>query len=201
MPGQERKSYSVAALLHNRIIRILAILAAVTALYIEGATAFVNTQKAIEAKAVADNAVLKQKSEGELAAQQAKTALETARNAAERQRAEANKAEADANKIGAEAITSQETARNAELKARADADTVKAEAELRKQKYIVALETARNAARKQKAEADKIEAELSQTQLAAEIIARQLAIATCSTPFQSRDMGENFNRRYHCGGR
>lgn len=199
MPDQERSHFSLAALLYNRVTRILAILGALFVIYIEGATAFVGTQKAIEAKAIADNAALKQKSEGELAAQQATTALETARNAAQRQRAEAEKAEADANKAEAEAITAREIARNAERKARADAETIKAEAELRKQKYIVAIETARNSARKQKADADRIEAELVGKQQAAAILARQVELTDCSKRFRARDMGEDFNRRFHCG--
>jgi hypothetical protein len=199
MPDRERRAFSFAALLHNRIIRTFAVIAALLAIYVEGATAFVNTQQALQAKAVADNAVLRQKSEGELAAQQAKTALEIARNAAERQHAEADKAEADANKLEAEAITAGETARNAEMKARADADTIKAEAELRKQKYIVALETARNASRRQKAEADSVEAQLAQKRQASDVIARQVDLYDCSKPFQAGDWGEQLLRRSQCG--
>ena len=199
MADTEAPAFSIAVLFHTRIVRSLALIAALLAIYVEGATAFVNTQNALQAKAVADNAWLKQKSEGELAEQQARTALEVARNAAERQRAEADKAEAEANKAEAEAVTLGENARNAELKARADADTIKAEAELRKQKYIVALETARNAARRQEAEADTVEAQVAQKQQANEIIARQLEVYDCSKPFRSSDMGEILIRRMHCG--
>jgi len=190
----------VAAIFRSRIVQVAAAIAALLAIYVEGAAAFINTQKAIEAKAVADNAVLKQAAEGALAEQQARTALETARNAAERQRAEADKAEAEAIKAEADAKTAAQTARNAELKTRADAETVKAEAELRKQKYIVALETARNAARRQKAETDKIEAELATKKQANEVLAHQSQLVDCSKPFRTRDIGEIVVRRMRCGG-
>jgi hypothetical protein len=153
-------AFGLSSLVVTRLIQILLFVAALLAIYIEGTTAYVNTQKVIEARAAADNAAVKQKSEAELAEQSTRTALETARNAAERQSAEADQAEEEAKKAESDATTARFTGDNAKTKAEADAQTIKAEAELRKQKLRVSLETARNAARRQQAEADKIEADV-----------------------------------------
>ena len=63
------------------------------------------TKEAVTAKAVADNAAVRQKGEAEQVASEARTQLEIARNAAERQKAEADKAEAEATKADADAGT------------------------------------------------------------------------------------------------
>jgi len=185
----------------TRMLQIPLLVAALLAVYVEGTSAFVNTEEAIKAKAVADNATLKQKSEGEVAEQTAATALQVARNAAERQKAEAEKAEADAQKAVAEAITARATAQNAQTKARADALTIKAEAELRKQKYIVALETARNAARRQQAEADKIEATVVGKKQTNAMFKRQLDQIDCPKGFASalNELSKTNQRRNGCG--
>jgi hypothetical protein len=200
---QSVTSSALSAFFGLRIVQITAVLAAAIAIYSEGATAYLNTQKAIEAKATADNAMLLKKSEGELAEQKASSELEVARNAAVRQRAEADKAEAEVDKAEADATTARSTARNAELKASADANTIKAEAELRRQKVIVALETARNAARRQQAETDKLQAELGSKKQANATLRHYLDVSDCSKPYQStnyfRDLSDIMNRRQHCG--
>jgi hypothetical protein len=191
------------SLLAGRIAKITVIIAALFAIYTEGAGAYLNTQKAFEAKAVADNALLRQQSEGEIAEQKARTELETARNAAERQKAEAEKAEADAVKAEADATTARNVARNAARKTLADAETIKAEAEFRQQKVTVLFETARNAARRQSAEADKIEADVAAKKQANAAIKHLLDVTDCSKPYHPKnfadDFGDIFARRAQCG--
>ena len=148
---------SFVALFSNRLIKAVAIIAAVFTLYNAGATAYLNTEEAIKAKAAADNAKLRQLSEAQQIEQQARTQLEVARNATERLNAEADKAEADAKKAESDARTAAESARNAELKARSEAASLKLEAEIRRSKAISELEVARVAARKFKADADRME--------------------------------------------
>ena len=55
--------YSLASFIGNRLVKIAVLIAVPVIIYTEGATAYLNTQKAIEAKAVAANALLRQKSE------------------------------------------------------------------------------------------------------------------------------------------
>jgi hypothetical protein len=159
---------SLVALFGARIVKAVAILAAIFTVYTEGATAYLNTQEALRVKAVTDNAAVRQKSEAEIAEQQARTQLETARNAAERQKAEADKAEADAPKAEADAITAGQAARNAELKTRSEATSLTYEAEIRRNKAISELEAARVAARQFKAQADALE---QKNQLKATVLA------------------------------
>ena len=139
---------SFVALYSNRIVKSVAIIAALFTIYTEGATAYVNTEEAIKAKAGADNAALRQKAEAEKAEQEARAQLETARNAAERLKGEADKAEAEAKKAEFDAQTAVETSHNAELKTRAEAVSLTYEAEIRRSKAISELEAARVAARK-----------------------------------------------------
>lgn len=155
MPGQPQPS--LAAFYGKRIAQTAAVLAALFVIYTEGANAYLNTQEAFRVKAVTDNAAVRQKSEAEIAEQQARTQLETARNASERQKAEADKAEAEAQKAEAEAITAAQEARNAELKARSAAASLAYEAEIRRNKAISELEAARVAARQFRAQADALE--------------------------------------------
>jgi hypothetical protein len=155
MPDQPAPS--LAELYAKRILQLAAILGALFVIYIEGATAYLNTQEAFRVKAVTDNASVRQQSEAEIAEQQARTQLQTARNAAERQKAEADKAEADAQKSESEAITLGQAARNAGLKARSEAASLSYEAEIRRSKTISELELARVAARQFKAQADALE--------------------------------------------
>ncbi len=203
MPGQPSAKSVIGSILLTRIVQVPLFIGALLAIYTEGATAYLNTQKAIEAKAVADNAVLKQKSEGGLAEQKARTELETARNATARQSAETDKSEAEALKAQADAITARSTARNSELKTRADAQTIKAEAELRRQKVIVALETARNAARRQQAETGTIEAKVAIKRQANAILKHNLDVTDCSKSYRSTNFMNDFTdimaRRIACG--
>ena len=150
---------SFVALFSNRIVKTVAIIAALFTIYTEGATAYVNTEEAIKAKAGADNAALRQKAEAEAAEQQARTQLEAARNSAERLKGEADKAEAEAKKAEFDAQTAEQTAHNAELKTRSEAVSLTYEAEIRRSKAISELEAARVAARKFKAQADSTEQE------------------------------------------
>ncbi len=103
MPDQPSAKSLIGSILLTRIVQVPLFIAALLAIYTEGSTAYLNTQKAIEARAVAVNAVLLQQLEGELAEQKARTELEVARNASERQRAEADKSEAEALKAQADA--------------------------------------------------------------------------------------------------
>ena len=199
MSDQPSTSSALSAFFGLRIVQVTAILAAVIGIYAEGATAYLNTQKAIEAKATADNAMLLKTSEGELAEQKARSELEVARNAAVRQRAEADKSEAEADKAEADATTARSTARNAELKASADANMIKAEADLRRQKGIVAIETARNAAVKQKAETNKLEANLANQRQANGVLRHYLDVNDCSKPYRSTgNMVDAMNRQLNC---
>ncbi len=154
-PAAQRVSF--IAVFGTRLAKAVAILGAIFTIYTEGATAFMNTQEAIRVKSVTDNAALRQKSEAEIAEQQARTQLEVARNSTERLKAEADKAEADALKAEADAITIGQTARNAELKARSEAASLAYEAQIRRSKAISELEAARVAARQFKAQADQLE--------------------------------------------
>jgi len=145
------------ALVSNRIVKGIAIIAALFTIYTEGATAYLNTEEAIKTKAAAANAASRQGGEARQAEQQARTQLEVARNAVERLKGEADKAEADARKAQSDAETAIQTARNAQLKTRSDALSIKYEAEIRHSKAISELEAARVAARKFKAAADVAE--------------------------------------------
>ena len=145
------------ALVSNRIVKGIAIIAAVFTIYTEGATGYLKTEEAIQAKAAAANAAVKQGGEARQAEQQARTQLEIARNAVERLKGEADKADADARKAQSDAETAVQTARNAQLKTRSEALSLKYEAEIRHSKAISELEAARVAARKFKAAADVAE--------------------------------------------
>ena len=168
MADRQTAQSSTIALLAKRLAQTAGIAAALFTIYTEGATAYLNTQEAFRVKAVTVNAALRQKSEAEIAEQQARTQLETARNAAERQLAEADKAEAEAKKAEAEAITLGQAARNAELKTRSEAASLVYEAEIRRSKAISELEVARVAARQFKAQADALE---QKNQLKATVLA------------------------------
>jgi hypothetical protein len=148
----------------KRLAQLAAAVAAVFVLYTEGATAFLNTQEAIKAKAVANNAAIRQKGEAMLAEQHARVQLEIARNAAERQSADAEKAEAEARKAESETIIIAQKARNAELKTASEARALKNEADIRRSKALTELEVARVAARQFKAEADIAEGKNSKTE-------------------------------------
>ena len=140
---------------------ILTALLALVLIYLEVITAYTNTQEAIKAHAVAENAAVKQHAEAILLQGQAKIALETARNAAPRTKAEAETVEAEADKIGAEALTLKEKAKVADEKARADALTIVAEAKKRRAQLIAGIAELRNVARKEKAEVEQTRSQSS----------------------------------------
>jgi hypothetical protein len=157
MTDQQSGNLAFSTILRRAPVILTALLGLVL-LYLEGATAYTNTQEAIKAKAVADNAAVKQHAEAILLQGQAKIAFETARNAAPRVKAEAETTEAEADKIGAEALTLKEKAGVADRKARADALTIVAEARKRRAQLIAGNAELRNVARKEKAEVERLEA-------------------------------------------
>lgn len=177
MPGQQQPS--LAALYGKRLLQAAAVLAALFAIYTEGANAYLNTQEAIRFRAVTVNAALRQKAEAELAEQQTRIQLETARNAFEQQRAEADKAEAEAKKAEADAVTLGQQARNAELKARSEADTIRYQAEINRNKALTELETARFAARQFKAQADAAEQNNLLQAQALQMVMHDFALERC----------------------
>jgi hypothetical protein len=158
MADQQTGNFSFPSIA-RRATPALAIVLALFLIYLEGTTAYISTQEAIKAKAMADNAAVKQHAEAILLRGQAKVALETARNAAPRVKAEAETAEAEADKIAAEARTLKEKAKVAGKKARADALTIVAEAKKRRAQLIAGNAELQNAARKEKAEVVQIEAD------------------------------------------
>ena len=156
MPDQPPEPFIFTAIA-QRFLPVLAVVIFVPLLYLELTTAYVNTQDAIKAHAVAYNAAVKQGGEAVSLSEQAKTAVETARNAAQRNKAEAEQAQAEAVKFEAEGRILKEKAEVADRKARADALTVVNEAKLRQAKIIAAIADLRNVARKEKAEVEQIE--------------------------------------------
>jgi hypothetical protein len=169
-PEQARPSYG--AFIFFRLVQASLLVALVFLTYTQATSAYVNTQKAIEAMAVANNAAVKQRGEALLLSKQATTALEMARNAAERTKAEAEALDAEGDKIRAEATAFYHKAMYAEEKVRADALTIGSEFELRKAKAFAGLAELRNVARKEKAEVEKIEAGLYQHRQAVEQLRR-----------------------------
>jgi hypothetical protein len=157
MPDPQTEEPFFSAFVQRPLPAIAVVLTALL-IFLEGITAYTNTQEAIKAKAVADNAAVKQHAEAILLQGQAKIALETARNAAPRVKAEAETVEAEADKIGAEALTLKEKAKVADEKARADALTIVAEAKKRRAQLIAGNAELQNVARKEKAEVEQIEA-------------------------------------------
>ena len=98
------------SLLKSRTAQIRLILLAVLELYnVAAIPAFLNTEKSIETKAIADNVALKQKAEAEPAEQKSINETEVATNAAHKQHTNAHKAAADAHKTSAEATIARES--------------------------------------------------------------------------------------------
>ena len=117
--------------LNNKWTKALIVLFLGRALQPRGHSRLPQHSKAIETKATADNATLKQKAEAELAEQKAINETQIAKYAERKQRADAKKATADAEKADSDAIIAREAANNAEVKARAEADAQVAEAEIK----------------------------------------------------------------------
>src|SRR5271165_2190577 len=152
--SSERLRDLPAALLRNRWVQLFLAVFALLELYNHGAIpAFINTQKGIETRAIAENAVLRQKAEAELAEWKAITENQIAKYAERKQRAEARKATADARKAEAEQIIARETAKNSEVKAKAEAEALEGEAAIKEQQVIVERERANQAQRLNQAQA------------------------------------------------
>ena len=150
------------ALVSNRIVKGIAIIAALFTIYTEGATGYLKTEEAIQAKAAAANAAVKQggearQAEAELAEWKSITETEIARNAERKQRAEAKKATADAKRADAEATIAAQTSGNSEVKAKAEADAMEGEAAIKEQQIIIERERAAQAERLNQAEATNAE--------------------------------------------
>jgi hypothetical protein len=154
-----------AALLKNRWAQLFLAIFALLELYNHGAIpAFINTQKGIETRAIAENATLRQKAEAELAEWKAITETQIAKYAERKQRADARKATADARK--AEQIIARETAGNSEVKAKAEAEALEGEAAIKEQQVIVERERANQAQRLNQAQAAEAEYKAIFTELA-----------------------------------
>jgi hypothetical protein len=125
------------ALYAGRLAQLVAIITALFTVYTEGATAYRSTEEAIQIKAAAENAALRQKAEAELAEQKARVQLEDARNSAERLKGEADKAEAEAKKAEFDAQTAAQAAQNAKLKTEAEAKSLSYEVEIRRSKAFI----------------------------------------------------------------
>jgi hypothetical protein len=156
-----------AALLKNRWAQLFLAIFALLELYNHGAIpAFINTQKGIETRAIAENATLRQKAEAELAEWKAITETQIAKYAERKQRADARKATADARKAEAEQIIARETAGNSEVKAKAEAEALEGEAAIKEQQVIVERERANQAQRLNQAQAAEAEYKAIFTELA-----------------------------------
>src|SRR3974390_43274 len=147
-----------AALLRNHWVQLFLAVFALLELYNHGAIpAFINTQKGIETRAIAENAALRQKAEAELAEWKAINETQIAKYAERKQRADARRATADARKAEAEQIVARETAKNSEVKAKAEAEALEGEAAIKEQQVIVERERATQAQRLNQAQAAEAE--------------------------------------------
>ena len=147
-----------AGLIKNRWAQLFLAVFALLEVYNHGAIpAFINTQKGIETRAIADNAALRQKAEAELAEWKAITETQIAKYAERKQRADARKATADARKAEAEEIIARETAKNSEVKAKAEAEALEGEAAIKEQQVVVERERANQAQRLNQAQATEAE--------------------------------------------
>jgi hypothetical protein len=147
-----------AALIKNRWVQLFLAVFALLELYNHGAIpAFVNTQKGIESRTIAENAQLRQKAEAELTEWKAITETQIANYAGRKQRADARKATASARKAEAEEIIARETAKNSEVKAKAEAEALEGEAAIKEQQVVVERERANQAQRLNQAQATEAE--------------------------------------------
>jgi hypothetical protein len=118
-------------LLRNRFLQILVAIAALIEIYnLAVITSYTSTQKAREITAVAENAVLRQEAEANLAEAKAINETQVAQYAERRQAAEARKAVAVAEKTKYEAVVAEATATYAEMHAQAEAEAQELQADL-----------------------------------------------------------------------
>jgi hypothetical protein len=153
-PSSERLRDLPAALLKNRWVQLFLAVFALLELYNHGAIpAFINTQKGMETRAIANSADLRQRAEAELAEWNMITETEIAVYAERKQRADARKATAEARKAEAEQTIARETAKNSPVKAKAEAEAMEGEAAIKEQQVIVERERANQARRLNQAQA------------------------------------------------
>lgn len=177
--SEPQQKPSILPLLTQRATHTLPAAGLILAIYLEGLAAYNNVQKAIQAKAVADNAPVKQHATAVLDAQKAKTEGEIARNAGEKYLGDADKAKADAGKLTAEAKTARQQALNAAQKNNSEAEAMALEVPIKRQKVLVLIQQARNAAPLQKALADKAEAEAQNKYWSLEYILNSYNLFRC----------------------
>jgi uncharacterized protein (DUF3084 family) len=142
-------------LLKNRLIWALALISCAIELYdVALLPAFTSTQKARETTAVAENAVMRQRAEADLAEAKAVNETEVAHNAERRQRAEARKAAATADKTKYEAQIADAVSRYARVQSEYEAKAQEAQATLVKQAEEIQNRLNVYVERRKKAEAD-----------------------------------------------
>ncbi len=137
-----------ASLIKNRSVQLFLAVFALLELYNHGAIpAFINTQKGIETRAIADSAALRQKAEAELAEWKALGETQIAKYAARKQKGEARKATAEARLAEANETIARETARYSDIKAKAEAEAIEGEAAIKRQQATIEWERANQAQR------------------------------------------------------
>ena len=154
------------SLFKNSLIRILFALTVLIELYdITALPAYLSTQKAREAKAVADNASLRRKAEADLAEQKAINETQVAVNAKRKQLAEARKATALADKTRYEASLSGATSDYADTQAKYEAAAQEAQALLTKEAEEIQSTYNLYVERQKKAQADMAQLEAQEAAL------------------------------------
>ena len=153
-------------LLRNHFVWALAIISCLIELYdVALLPAFTSTQKARETTAVAENAVMRQAAEANLAEAKAVNETEVARNAERKQRAEARKAAATADKTKYEAQIAAATSDYADVQSQYEAKAQEAQATLVKQAEEIQNILNIYVERRKKAEADIAELETLTTRI------------------------------------
>lgn len=146
-------------LLRNRVLQVLVAIAALIEIYnLAVITSYTSTQKAREITAVAENAVMRQEAEANLAEAKAINETQVARYAERRQAAEGRKATAIADKTRYEAAVAEATARYAEIHAKAEAEAQELQADLVNQQEQIQTQLNSYVERRKYAEAEKAEA-------------------------------------------
>jgi hypothetical protein len=146
-------------LLRNRFLQVLVAIAALIEIYnLAVITSYTSTQKAREITAVAENTVMRQEAEANLAEAKAINETQVARYAGRRQAAEARKATAIASKTRYEAEVADATARYAEMRAKAEAEAQQLQAGLISQQEQIQSRLNSYVERRRYAEAEKAEA-------------------------------------------
>lgn len=159
-------------LFRNRLLQGLVVFSVLIEIYnLAVISPYASTQKARETSAVADNAVLRQKAEADLAEAKAVNETEVARNAARRQAAEARKATALAGKTRYEAELARATAAYAEQQAKAEAEAQELQADIVKQQEQIQSQLNSYIERRKYVEAEEAEANARISQATGQIVA------------------------------